>query len=66
MQSSNLVAADHSVPYVVQESPVLVAALAWVIAVGGVAVAAILICGWRGARSVVLDWMRGRATFYCK
>lgn len=66
MSEATMVFADSSVDYSVNESPVIIAALAWVIAVGGVAVASIIICGWRGSKSVILDWLHGKATFNCR
>jgi hypothetical protein len=64
--SNYMIEADTRTEYEVQEFAIIVSALAFVIAVGGVAVAAIIICGWRGAHSVILDWMHGRATFNCR
>jgi hypothetical protein len=61
-----MVLADTSVDFVANEGPILVAALAWVIAIGGVAIAAIIICGWRGAYYVSVNWFTGRAVFYCR
>jgi hypothetical protein len=61
-----LVLADREAEYEVQEVAVIIAALAFVIAVGGVAIAAAIICGWGGAKSVVLDWFHGKAVFNCK
>lgn len=61
-----LVVADSSVEYSTKESPVIVAAAAFVIAVGGLAVASIAICGWRGSKQVMVDWMHGKATFVCR
>ena len=64
--TAQMIAADSSVEYEVKEVVALVAALAFVIAVGGVAIAAIIICGWRGAQSVIMDWLHGRVTFVCR
>jgi hypothetical protein len=64
--TSQMISADRSVEYEVSEVAVIVAALAFIIAVGGVAIASIIVCGWRGAQSVVLDWIHGRVTFVCR
>lgn len=57
---------DTSGAYNSKEAAVLVAALAWVIALGSVVVAALILCGWRGARQVAFDWLHMKATFYCR
>jgi hypothetical protein len=64
--TSGLISVDREVQYEVHEVAVIVAALAFIIACGGVAIAAIIICGWRGAQSVVVDWIHGRVTFVCR
>lgn len=64
--SSLLIVADSSVQYDVKEAAVIVAALAWVIVVGSTALAAVMICGWRGAKNVAMDWRHLKATFYCR
>jgi hypothetical protein len=61
-----LIAADPTAAYEIKEAAVIVAACAFIIAVGGVALAAIIICGWRGASNVVIDWIHGKATFVCR
>jgi hypothetical protein len=61
-----MITADSSVHYEVSEIAVIVAAVAFIIAVGGVAIAAVIICGWHGARSVIVDWLRGKVTFVCR
>jgi hypothetical protein len=63
---SSLITADSSVQYEVKEAAVIVAALAWVMVVGSTALAAIMICGWRGAKNVAMDWRHLKATFYCR
>ena len=64
--SSPMITADPSTTYEVKEAAVIIAALAFVIAVGGVALCAIVICGWRGAQKVVVDWVHGQAQFVCR
>ncbi len=49
-----------------KQAAVLVVAAAFVLAVGSVAIAAVVICGWRGAKQVVMDFLRGKATFVCR
>jgi hypothetical protein len=64
--TAEMIASDGLVEYEVHEVAIIVAALAFVLAVGGVALAAIIICGWRGTQSVVLDWIHGKVTFVCR
>lgn len=63
---SQLITADSSVGYDIQEVGPIIAALAFVMVIGSVAMASIAICGWRGAKSVALDWLHMKATFYCR
>ncbi len=44
----------------------IVVALAFVIAVGGVTAAAILICGWGHIKSTAMDWSRRKVEIVCK
>lgn len=64
--SSQMIVADPAVRYEPKEAAVMVAALAWVIGLTSVSLAALIICGWRGAKSVALDWLKMRATFNCR
>lgn len=49
-----------------KEAAVLVVGLAWVLMIGSSTLAAIILCGWKGAKSIAMDWIRMRATFTCK
>lgn len=62
----SLVVADNSVDYSTKEGPVVVAALVWVLALGGAAAVSIMLCGWRGTKKLAIDWIRGKAIFYCR
>lgn len=64
--TGSLIIPDMSVGTQPKEAAVFVVALAWVIMIGSGAGAAILICGWKGAKNVILDWIRMRATFSCR
>lgn len=64
--NGQLVLVDSSVDYRTKEAAVIVAALAWVIALGGVAAFAIMVCGWRNTKSIATDWMRGKVTVVCR
>ena len=62
----NLIEITERDRYEVKEAAVLVVALAWVIMLGSSVVAAIILCGWKGAKSVAMDWIHMRATFTCR
>ncbi|MEI6477668.1 MAG: hypothetical protein WCO52_01650 [bacterium] len=62
-----MIATDQMAQYQIKEvAVIIVAALAYVLVLGSVALAAIAICGWRGAESVSIDWVHGKATFLCR
>ncbi|MCA9344477.1 hypothetical protein KC946_01440 [Candidatus Saccharibacteria bacterium] len=62
----SLIMVDPMQRYETKEAAVIVAALAWVIIVGSTGIAAIIICGWKGAKSIELDWKNAKATFKCR
>jgi len=61
-----MIVGDPSASYAVQEFGPIVVAIAFVIALGGVVAAAAVMCGWHGAKSVLMDWMHGKATITCR
>lgn len=64
--NSRLIVADQSVRYHPKEAAVAVVALGWVIALGSIAAAALIVCGWRGVSKVSFDWVRIKASFECR
>ncbi|HTE22314.1 MAG TPA: hypothetical protein VK674_04715 [Candidatus Limnocylindria bacterium] len=64
--NGQLIAADRSVSYTPKEAAVVVVALGWVIALGSIAAAALIVCGWRGVKNVSFDWVRIKASFECR
>lgn len=64
--SDQMLIADSSVDYNINEAAVVVVALGWVFGLASILAAAIILCGWRGARQVTFDWIRLKATFYCR
>jgi hypothetical protein len=62
----SLLTLDTNETYGINEAAIIVAGLAWVIALGGAVVAAIILCGWRGAKQVAIDWLHMKATFTCR
>lgn len=64
--SSSMILADSSTAYDTKEAAVVIAAAAWVVALGSVVLAAWILCGWRGAKSVAMDWLHGKVTFNCR
>lgn len=63
--TSSLLDVDQTV-YQPKEAAVLVVGLAWVLMIGSSTLAAIILCGWKGAKSIAMDWFRMRATFTCR
>ena len=61
-----LIVADNNVQYAPKEGVILAVAAAWVIMIGSSTLAAIILCGWRGAKSINMDWKRMRAVFVCR
>lgn len=57
---------DRSAQYSPKEAAIVVVAAGWVIALGSIAAAALIVCGWRGVRSVTFDWIRIKASFVCR
>jgi hypothetical protein len=65
MQRS-LMVADSAVSYQTKEAAILVVGLAWVLMIGSGVIAGIILCGWKGAKSVAVDWFHLKATFVCR
>lgn len=65
MQNS-LITADPHIEYTNNEVGPIVVALAFVIAVGGLAAAAILICGWQKIKSVGVNVSQKRVEIICQ
>lgn len=64
MQS--LISADQAVDYSTKEIGPIIIALAFVLAVGGMAAAAIILCGWRGTKSMGLNLTQKRVEIVCR
>lgn len=64
--SNQMVMVDSDANYSINEAATVAVALFWVIGLGSVLLASIILCGWRGAKQVTFDWMRLKATFYCR
>lgn len=64
MQS--LISVDQAVDYSTKEIGPIIIALAFVIAVGGMTIAAIILCGWRGAKSMGLNLSQKRVEIVCR
>lgn len=64
MQS--LVITNSTVDYSTKESGPIVLALAFVIALGGVTAAAIVVCGWGRIKSVSVSWSRKSVEILCR
>jgi hypothetical protein len=62
----SLVHIDPTLSRVPKEAGPLIVALAFVIAAGGVAAAAILICGWQHVKSIGVNVSQKRVEIACK
>ncbi len=65
MQSS-LIVPYQSNSYSVKEAGPIIVALAFVIGIGGMTAAAIVLCGWRGAKSMGMNWSQKRVEILCR
>jgi hypothetical protein len=65
MQTS-LVSADQLADYSTKEFGPIIVALAFVIAVGGMVAAAIILCGWKGAKSMSMSIAQRRVEIVCR
>lgn len=64
MQS--LITADQFADYSTKEAGPIVLALAFVIGLGGVTAAAIIICGWGRVKSVGVSWSKRSVEILCR
>jgi hypothetical protein len=64
MQS--LINADQLGLYATKEAGPIVVALAFVIAMGGMTAAAIIICGWGKISRVGVNWVHKKVEIVCK
>lgn len=64
MQS--LIASDNQTNYSIKEAGPIIVALGFVLAVGGVAAAAVIMCGWGRVKSAGINWSRRTAEIVCK
>lgn len=65
MQTS-LVVPSQLADYHTNEAGPIILALAFVIALGGVVAAAIVICGWHGAKSFNINYVQRRVEIVCR
>ncbi|HYG84502.1 MAG TPA: hypothetical protein VD907_06530 [Verrucomicrobiae bacterium] len=65
--TESLFRADQTTDYAAKEGgPVIVVAIAFVLALGGLTAAAIFLCGWNRIRNVSINWFNGTATIVCR
>lgn len=62
----SLINTDNTVNYSTKEAGPIVLALAFVIAVGGVGAAAVLMCGWGKVKSAGVNWTKRSVEIVCK
>lgn len=65
MQQS-LITTDKLSEYATKEFGPIAVALGFVIAVGGMTAAAIILCGWRGAKHMAFNWSQRRVEIVCR
>jgi hypothetical protein len=65
MQTS-LIIPSQLTDYSTKEAGPIIIALAFVIALGGVAAAAIVLCGWRGAKHIAVNLSQRRVEIVCR
>jgi hypothetical protein len=65
MQNS-LITADAAGTYSSKEFGPIILALAFVIALGGLTAAAIVMCGWRGAKSMGMNLAQRQVAIVCR
>jgi hypothetical protein len=63
---TNLITADQFADYGTKEFGPIVVALAFVLAIGGMTAAAIVMCGWRGAKSMGLNVAQRSVSIVCR
>jgi hypothetical protein len=65
MQTS-LITADRLADYRTKEVGPIIVALAFVLALGGMTAAAIILCGWRGAKSMGFNGSKKAVEIVCR
>jgi hypothetical protein len=65
MQPS-LIQTEQLSEYSAKEAGPIIIALAFVIAMGGMVAAAIIVCGWRGAKSMGINWVHKKIEIVCR
>jgi hypothetical protein len=63
---TSLITTDHTIDYSTKEAGPIIIALAFVIALGGMTAAAIVLCGWRGAKSMGINWVHKKVEIVCR
>jgi hypothetical protein len=63
---TSLISTHQLSAYSTKEIGPIILALAFVIALGGMTVAAIIICGWRGTKSMGINWTQKRVEIVCR
>jgi hypothetical protein len=62
----SLISTDNTVSYSTKEAGPIIVALGFVIAVGGLGIAAVIMCGWGKVKSAGINWSRRTAEIVCK
>lgn len=62
----SLITPDRAVAYSTKEFGPIAVALAFVIGVGGMTAAAIILCGWHGAKTMSINWAQRKVEIVCR
>lgn len=62
----SLINTDRLADYSTKEAGPIILALAFVLAMGGMAAAAITICGWRGTKHMGINWVHRKVEIVCR
>jgi len=65
-QSTNLMQLDSIIQYTGKEFGPIIVALGFVLAVGGISAAAIIVCGWGHVKSAGINWSKWTADIVCR
>jgi hypothetical protein len=64
---SRVIVADPMVSYQPKESAVMTMAIGWAIGLGGMVLAAVIVCGgWRRIKKVSMDWKGFKVNIECR
>lgn len=66
MQATHIINSSPAAAFSLKEAGPIIVALGFIIALGGVSAAAIVICGWGHVKSAGINWSRWTAEIVCR